>query len=442
MPSDRAISILASLFELDTLMGVSKQRRQALLRALVDLVSEEDDDMAQELLAIAALHPDPDVRAATLEIPRSRPGHDSNQRIVSWAVQDPDESVAAGAARIAADRRMGETTSDLLSVTGRCPDTVRYGSDIPATVCDHIQTSALRLLIDTPAGREALLNLPTPLAADPNAIVNNEGMVHVLEGTLDPAVGAEHLPGWFPNEFLENTSPWEVEEFWIDIEPVTNAEYDEFVEAIESTGHIFCHPDEPADKLHRRTFVNDERFSQGDPVVGIDWYDAYGYASWKGKSLPTEDEWERAARGDSGLIFPWGNESSSDNVRGAEATFARAYSDRKEWEDHMASVDFQAIDQLTLPAKALPDNVSPFGALGMSGNAWEWTSTRFLDRMEIEPHFGTLYPVETIGDWSAYLSIKGGSWSSIADLLSPAFRVKRHIFSRSPEVSFRCVRRT
>ena len=75
----------------------------------------------------------------------------------------------------------------------------------------------------------------------------------------------------------------------------------------------------------------------------------------------------------------------------------------------------------------------------MSGNTWEWTRTRYLDRVELCPRFGTMEPGESLGDWSAYAAVKGGSWSSAGDLLSPAFRVKNHLLTRSPEIGFRCV---
>ncbi|WP_169704121.1 formylglycine-generating enzyme family protein [Candidatus Kuenenia stuttgartensis] len=96
----------------------------------------------------------------------------------------------------------------------------------------------------------------------------------------------------------------------IDRYEITNAQYWEFVKYIEETNdHSKCFKDEPIGKDHKPRYWEDEYYNVPDyPVARVDWYDAYAYAAWKGKRLPTEAEWEKAARGLDVRAFPWGNE--------------------------------------------------------------------------------------------------------------------------------------
>ena len=146
--------------------------------------------------------------------------------------------------------------------------------------------------------------------------------------------------------------------FYIDRTEVTNAQYKKFVDWMrQSSDHRKCSPDERKNKDHTPRFWGDPKFKAINgatmPVVGVDWYDAVAYAAWAHKRLPTEKEWEKAARGTDGRAYPWGNE----------------------WEPTKLNFGDQgAIDGFVTvaPVGSFGAGKSPYGCLDMAGNAVEW----------------------------------------------------------------------
>ena len=158
--------------------------------------------------------------------------------------------------------------------------------------------------------------------------------------------------------------------FYIDKTEVTNEQYKEFV---DSTGHPA-----PAGWADGAYPAGDAR----KPVVNVSHDDASAYAKWAGKRLPTETEWEKAARGVDGRFYPWGS--------GWDKKFAR----------HLYEPDAGAVNVGSYPGYA-----SPYGCLDMLGNVMEWTDSRF------EPYPGSLKtPDELPFGAQAYVR-RGGAWS-------------------------------
>jgi formylglycine-generating enzyme required for sulfatase activity/tRNA A-37 threonylcarbamoyl transferase component Bud32 len=152
--------------------------------------------------------------------------------------------------------------------------------------------------------------------------------------------------------------------FHVDRCEVTNARYQVFLDWIRRTGdHSKCDKQEGPAKDHtpyfwKKTDSPPDLLEPEKPVVGVDYYDAYAFAAWAGKRLPTEMEWEKAARGTEGWTYPWGNDWAAEEKR-------------LNWGDVHASIDGY---KLTAPVGKFPGGASPWGCLDMAGNVTEWTS--------------------------------------------------------------------
>ncbi|MFJ6612596.1 formylglycine-generating enzyme family protein [Streptomyces sp. NPDC091289] len=140
--------------------------------------------------------------------------------------------------------------------------------------------------------------------------------------------------------------------------------------------------------------------SPDHPVIGIAWEEATAYCRWLGERLgldvrlPTEDEWERAARGDDGREFPWGDE----------------------YRTGLANLVDLGVGTTT-PVGSFPEGASPFGVLDMAGNADEWTSTRYA------PYPGAPAEVPETEDWAFDRHItRGGAFRHDRDLARCARR--------------------
>jgi len=186
-------------------------------------------------------------------------------------------------------------------------------------------------------------------------------------------------------KFLYGDDKKEVElpEFLIDKAPVTNAEYGRFV---AETGH------KPAEHWKDRT---PPKQIADHPVTWVSWHDAVAYAKWAGARLPTEQEWERAARGIDGREYPWG-----------------------EWAEGRCNSTETGISGTTPVGQYSPEGDSPYGCVDMAGNVWEWTASE---------HEGGGHV------------LRGGAFVNEDWGVQCAFRSRRDPFDRDWDIGFRLV---
>jgi len=203
-----------------------------------------------------------------------------------------------------------------------------------------------------------------------------------------------------------------LETYYIDRYEVTNAHYLEFVQATRHRAPQ--HYIDPRYDLWEGTSVSSGALDK--PVVNVDWYDADAYCRWAGKRLPTEAEWEKAARGTDGRIYPWGNDPPSSE----RLNFARR------WEG----------PKTLLPAGSFEASGSPYGAQGMAGNVSEWVSDWYeAGYYRIAPQRNPLGPA---GGTAKVL--RGGSWTNYADTVRATSRNADDPEMRNSDVGFRCAR--
>jgi formylglycine-generating enzyme required for sulfatase activity len=227
-------------------------------------------------------------------------------------------------------------------------------------------------------------------------------MIHVPEGAF--------RMGNAPGEGRADATPARtvfVDAFFIDEVEVTNRRYEWFV---HETGHR--RPPNPYDAgpLLLTPFIAEL------PVVQVTWHDAADYCQWAGKRLPTEAEWEKAARGTDGRRYPWGNDPPTPH----HATFDR------EWD---------GVHTLHA-AGTRPEGRSPYGVHDLAGNAREWVE----DWYDAESYRSALER-NPQGPASGVLKvIRGGSWHSPVADIAAAARGRGGFALRTHGTGFRCAR--
>ncbi len=230
--------------------------------------------------------------------------------------------------------------------------------------------------------------------------------------------------------------------FYVDRDEVTNARYGRFLEAWRSSGggHERCHPDEPRGKDHTPAQWRERGWSDPDrPVVGVDWYDAWAYASWAGLELPSEARWEAAARGPEGRRFPWGANEDPGRANCAERWVTVAQVPRAEWR---ATMDAVAARQPPLfPATAYPSGRSPAGAADMAGSVWEWCRDAYARDAYAALQDGAEDPARDERGGAGMRVLRGGSWFLPLSECRSTNRFSRPPTARSRDIGFRCVRR-
>ncbi|MQA26032.1 MAG: SUMF1/EgtB/PvdO family nonheme iron enzyme [Micromonosporaceae bacterium] len=207
-------------------------------------------------------------------------------------------------------------------------------------------------------------------------LIGDTKVRHPIDGSLMVKVeGSVFLSG-------PSNEPIWVPSYYIDVYPVTNAQYARFAAA---TGH------------NRPQRWEDGTYPSGldnHPVVFVTWNDAHAYAEWAEKTLPTSQQWEKAARGTRGTVYPWGDQPTPAkcNVR----------------ENGVAT---------TTPVDCYQTGISPYGVYDLCGNVWEWLST--------ETRHGRH-------------ELKGGAWTTQFDRCTPSSFNDAAATMCDDDTSFRC----
>ncbi len=217
-------------------------------------------------------------------------------------------------------------------------------------------------------------------------------------------------PGALDNEFPRYEL--ELPAFWIDETEVTNARYAACVALGQCT--------EPKDLTGP---LNIDYYTVEDfadhPVLNVTWEQANAYCTWAGRRLPTEQEWEKAARGEIGLYYPWGNGAAISDV-----------------------ANFRLFKENTMPVNSYPDGVSVYGVADLAGNVAEWTDSYYrthynslLADLTATPEPSTLYR-------GGVHVIRNGAWNDTDETrMRAAYRYaapSQTYFSST--VGFRCAR--
>jgi formylglycine-generating enzyme required for sulfatase activity len=279
--------------------------------------------------------------------------------------------------------------------------------------------------------------VPTPLGRV------EDGMVEVpagpfLRGSTDEDIAYfvelcdQHDSGCIADNFLDEQPAREVtlSAFWIDQFEVSNRQFQAFVEEteyrtvaeergsstvwddaerslIDMPGATWQHPEGPDSDIAER---------MDHPVVHVAWEDAQAYCTFLGKRLPTEAEWEKAARGPDGWRFPWGNTWEPENVNSVLPT---------------------EVAEGTEPTTSFPQGRSPYHAQHMLGNVFEWTADWY------DPYYYETAPetdpIQT-DDESQLRVTRGGGWATRAGFLHAGWRRIVAPDMTNNTTGFRCVR--
>jgi formylglycine-generating enzyme required for sulfatase activity len=265
--------------------------------------------------------------------------------------------------------------------------------DTPFSTLTRTPTSTLT---DTPTPTETLAPSLTPvptLGVGSTKVSPNDGMTMVYIPAGEFMMGSEK---WATNE--RPVHKVYLEAFWMDEHEVTCRQFHKF-------------------KDDRRYKMYSCWHGEDHPVSGVNWEDAREYCEWVGRRLPTEAEWEKAARGGlEGKLYPWGDQAP---VCEAEAE---------------NGAQFSSCGNKTVPVKSFPSNA--YGLYDMAGNVWEWVADWYDDDYyDYSPREDPQGPLN-----GAKHMLRGGSFLSDANIIRVADRSRsKPIDSNFYDIGFRCV---
>lgn len=213
--------------------------------------------------------------------------------------------------------------------------------------------------------------------------------------------------GWKKEDYVSSYPQRKitVNNFYIDKKEVSNGDYKMFVEATKRAAPSM--------------WDDDTLNSQILPVVGVDWNDGDVYCRWLGKRLPTEAEWEKAARGTDGRNWPWGNVWDPKKVNHGKGADGYGYDKSDGWE-YTAPIGTEL-------------GVSPYGVLNMAGNVYEWTADDFNAYPENDKYIQEDFE-------KGFKTLRGGAYDDGISEQRASTRCGFRKDYKDVDVGFRCVR--
>jgi serine/threonine-protein kinase len=292
---------------------------------------------------------------------------------------------------------------------------VEEPSPAPAATATRLAADVTATALPPPTATAAPQSTVTPTQL-PNQRTAQDGMVQLLVPAGDFLMGSAGDLDADEDEQPQRTIF--LDAFWVDQTEITNSMYAACVAAGACTTPAQGNSNSRADYYDNPAYAD-------YPVVHVSRQAAAAYCQWAGRRLPTEAEWEKAARGSDGRIVPWGD---------ALGDFRANFCDRScafNW----AAMAIDDSQQELGPVGSYPQGASPFGALDMVGNAYEWA----LDEYDAFYYDGmpATNPVNPPASNEAV--IRGGSWFDRSAFIRAANRVNVDATLAGDNVGFRCV---
>lgn len=295
--------------------------------------------------------------------------------------------------------RRGSKQDATVSVRVSSPPSLPNPSQLPTDI-NLANATISPPTIQSP--QATIARTPEGIAAGASQIrgADNAPMVFVPAGEF--LMGSAHSDSFARDDEKPQHSV-SLDAYWVDQHEVTNAQYAQCVHAGK------CSPPADVSSSSHPSYFDNSRFAIF-PVIHVVWNDARAYCDWAGKRLPTEAEWEKAARGTKGQLYPWGDEFDS-----TRANYDGVVGDPSE-------------------AGRFSANASPYNALDMAGNVWEWVNDWYSG------NYYASSPNQNPQGPSAGTTrvLRGGGWDSAQSDLRTAARNQLTPDSEYYVVGFRC----